>query len=64
MTFENITVNYPIIMWRSLIGSAYNDSLLNISFKNIVVNGQVVTEQNKTDFFELEDNHIQNITYE
>ncbi|MCK4920967.1 MAG: hypothetical protein KAS71_07970 [Bacteroidales bacterium] len=51
--FENITINAPVIFLKSLVGSCYENSLDNITFKNLVINGIKVTEENKNDYFEF-----------
>lgn len=64
MHFSNIKVTTPIICFRSHIGSAYADSLSNLSFKNININGTHVTKENKDEFFQIEYNKINGITFE
>lgn len=63
MTFENITVNSPVIAYRSLIGSAYDNSLSNIRFRNVEINGTIVTEENKNEFFEIEHDKVKGLTF-
>jgi len=53
ITFENITVNAPMLGWRSLLGSGFSHSFSNISFVNLDINGVRVTEANHDDYFEV-----------
>jgi hypothetical protein len=64
LTFENITVNTPVILFRSLLGSAYDNSMSNVRFKNISINGTLVTEENKDDFIEIEYDQIDGLIFE
>jgi len=63
ITFENITVNSPVIAYRSLLGSAYDSSLSNIRFVNLKINGTTVTEKNKDEFFEIEYDKIKGLSF-
>jgi hypothetical protein len=63
ITFENITVNSPLILFRSLLGSAYENSMSDLRFINININGTVVTEENKDEFFEIEYDKIKGLTF-
>ena len=58
VTLENITVNSPLIMHRSLIGSAYENSLSNIEIINLNINGTVVNEANADEFIEIKHDMI------
>ena len=62
ITFENIRVNSPLIAYRSLLGSAYDNSLSNIRFVNLEINGTTVTEKNKDDFFEIEYDKVKGLS--
>lgn len=53
LTLENITVNTPLLVAKSLIGSSWANSFTNVSFSNLVVNGVLVTETNKDTYFEI-----------
>lgn len=64
MHFENITVTSPVISYRSLLGSGYDNSVKNITFKNIKVNGILITENNKDEFFEIQKNKIHGLKFE
>ncbi len=61
--FENISVNSPVILHRSVIGSAYDNAVSDFSFVNININGTVVTEQNKDEFFEIEYDKVKGLTF-
>ena len=63
MTVQDVTVNSPVIGYRSLIGSGYPDSMSNLRFTNICINGTMVTEENKESFFEIEPEQSQNVTF-
>ena len=63
ITFENIRVNSPLIAYRSLLGSAYDNSLSNIRFVNLEINGTTVTEKNKDDFFEIEYDKVKGLSF-
>lgn len=63
LIFENITVDSPLIAYRSLLGSAYTDSFSNVSFANLDVNNVRVGEENKDDFFEIETDKLWNLTF-
>jgi hypothetical protein len=63
ITFENITVNSPVIAYRSLLASAYSNSLSNIRFVNLKINGTTVTEKNKDEFFEIEYDKIKGLSF-
>ena len=63
MHFENITVTTPVIAYRSLLGSGYDNSVKNLSFKNINVNGTFVTEDNKDQFFEIQSDKINGLKF-
>lgn len=64
MHFENITVTSPVIAYRSFLGSGYDNSLKNLTFKNINVNGTFITEKNKEEFFDIQKNKIQGLKFE
>jgi hypothetical protein len=61
--FENITVNSPLIIARSLLGSDYSNSMSNLSFVNININGTVVTEANKNVYFEIDYPKISGLSF-
>lgn len=61
--FENISVNSPVILHRSVIGSAYDYAVSDFSFKNIRINGTLVTEENKDDFFEIEYEKVKGLSF-
>lgn len=63
MHFENISITTPLIGYRSKIWSDYDNSLKNITFKNITVNGVLITDDNKNDFFEIQENRGQEVTF-
>ena len=63
MTFEKINVNSPVIAYRSLLGSAYEDSLENLRFVDLRINGTLVTEQNEDQFFEIERDKIKSLEF-
>ncbi|MCK9479619.1 MAG: S-layer homology domain-containing protein, partial [Firmicutes bacterium] len=63
LTFENITVTSPIIFMTSLVGSPYEDSMENVLFKNIVINGAVVDETNLSKYIEV-DGNLKGIRFE
>lgn len=63
MRFENISVNSPVIFHRSVIGSAYDNAVSDFSFVNLKINGTIVTEENKDEFFEIEYDRVQNVSF-
>jgi len=63
ITFKDITVNSPLIAYRSLLGSAYDNSLANIRFVNVTINGTTVTEKNKDEFFEIEYDKVKALSF-
>ncbi len=63
MLFKDITVNTPVIAYRSLLGSGYDDSLSNIRFVNLRINGRLVTEANCEEFFEIERDRIDGLEF-
>jgi hypothetical protein len=63
VTFENITVNSPVILYRSLLGSDYYNSLSNIKFTNLNINGTIVTDQNKDEFFEIQHDRVEGLSF-
>jgi hypothetical protein len=63
MHFENISVNSPVILYRSVIGSAYENAVSDFSFVNLTINGIRVTEENKDEFFEIEYDRVQGISF-
>jgi hypothetical protein len=64
MHFENITVTSPLLAYKSKIWSDYDDSLNDITFKNIVINGVKVTEKNKEKFFEVQKGKEKGLTFD
>ena len=63
MTFRDIQVRCPLIAYRSLIGSAYPDSLKNLRFVNLRINDTTVTEENKDSFFEIEHDRVEGLVF-
>jgi hypothetical protein len=63
LTFENIQVKSPIIFHRSLIGAAYDNSLNDIRFINLNINGTLVNEENKDEFVEIEYDRVNGISF-
>ena len=63
MHFENISVTTPVIAYRSLLGSGYDNSVKDLTFKNIVVNGIHVTDENKEQFFEIQKEKIAGLSF-
>lgn len=63
ITFENITVTTPVIKFRSLLGSAYENSMSDIRFINLNINGTIVTEKNKDEFIEIEYDRINGLSF-
>lgn len=63
MHFENITVTTPVIAYRSLLGSGHDDAVKDLTFKNININGTWVTEKNKDQFFEIQKNQINGLSF-
>jgi hypothetical protein len=63
LTFENITVNSPLILHRSLIGAAYDNSLTDIRFINLKINGTVVNEENRDEFVEIEYDKVNGLSF-
>jgi hypothetical protein len=64
LTLENISVNSPLILYRSLLGSDYFKSLSGVKFTNLNINGTIVTEKNKNEFFEITYDKIDGLTFE
>jgi hypothetical protein len=64
LTFENIHVNSPIIIHRSLIGAAYDNSLSDIRFINLNINGTLVNEENKDEFVEIEYDRVNGLSFQ
>jgi hypothetical protein len=64
ITMENITVNSPMIMARSLIGSDYRNSMANLSFNNISMNGTYITNENVDEYVEIEYDKIQGLSFQ
>ena len=54
MLFQNITVTSPIIALESLLGSAYTNSINNVTIQNLNIQATKVIETNKDGFFEFE----------
>jgi hypothetical protein len=63
VTFENITVSSPVILFRSQLGSAYDDSMSDLRFINLNINGTIVTEKNIDEFFEIEYYRIKGLSF-
>lgn len=63
MHFENIKVTSPVIAYRSFIGSGYKNSVNNITFKDITINGVSVNYGNKDKFFEIEQDKITGLSF-
>lgn len=63
MHFENITVSTPVIAYRSLLGSGHDNAINNLTFKNINVNGTWVTDKNKDQFFEIQKDQINGLSF-
>lgn len=63
MHFENITVTSPLIAYRSQLGSGHENAIKNITFKNIVINGTGVTEENKEQFFDIQEERIDGLSF-
>jgi hypothetical protein len=63
VTFRNVTVYSPVIAYRSLLGSAYPDSFANVRFVNLRINGTTVTEGNADEFFEIERDTIEGLSF-
>ena len=61
VTFENLTVKSPLIFHRSLIGSAYEHSLSNITILNLCINGTVVNAENQDAFIEIEADKVEGL---
>jgi hypothetical protein len=63
VTFQTITVKSPVVAYRSLLGSAYEESFSNIRFISLNINGTTVTNKNKDTFFEIEYDKIKGLTF-
>jgi len=63
ITFRDITVDVPMIAYRSLLGSGYPGSLANLHFVNVRINGTVVTERNAETFFEIERDRVKGLSF-
>lgn len=64
MHFENITVTSPVMAYRSQLGSGYGNSVSNLTFKNISINGTWITEDNKDEFFDIQKDRIDGLSFE
>jgi hypothetical protein len=64
LTFENVEVNSPLILHRSLIGAAYDNTLSDIRFNNLKINGTLVNEENKDEYIEIEYERINGLSFE
>lgn len=63
ITLQDITVNSPVIAYRSLLGSAYRDSFSNIRFINLRINGTIVTDDNRGQFFQVEEDRVKGLRF-
>jgi hypothetical protein len=63
ITFQDITVNSPVIAYRSLLGSAYRDSFSNIRFINLRINRTIVTDENREQFFQVEEDRVKGLSF-
>lgn len=63
ITLQNITVNSPVIAYRSLLGSAYANSFSDIHFINLRINGTSVTEENRGRYFQVEEDKIKGLQF-
>jgi hypothetical protein len=63
LTLENISVNSPLILYRSLLGSDYYNSMSNVTFNNFCINGTILTDQNKDEFIEITYDKIEGLTF-
>lgn len=60
---ENITVHAPIIAYRSLLGSAYDNAFTGMQIVNLDINGTAVSEANKDTFFEIEYTQVEDLAF-
>ena len=63
ITFQDITVNSPVIAYHSLLGSGYGDSFSNLHFINLRINGTIVTDENKEHFFQVEEHKVKGLKF-
>ncbi len=63
ITLRDITVNSPVIAYRSLLGSAYKDSFSNMHFINLHINGTLVTDANKGQYFQVEEDRVKGLRF-
>lgn len=61
ITFENISINAPVICYEALLGSGYSNSFKNVSLENFNINGVTITPENIEDYFEIEYKQIENL---
>lgn len=61
--FNNISVFSPLIVARSVFGSGYRDSLKNVSFTNLQINGVRITERNQEEYLGSDNNCTNNISF-
>ncbi len=54
MTIRNVEISSPLTIYRSLIGSPFDNSIRNLKFENITFGDTKLTESNKDTFFEFE----------
>ncbi len=54
MHFRNIKVTSPIQAYRSLIGTPYTESINNLTFEDIDMDGTTLTDANHSEYFEIE----------
>ncbi|MCK9479618.1 MAG: hypothetical protein M0R40_09020 [Firmicutes bacterium] len=66
IAYENISVNSPVIFLSSLIGSPYDNSIEDITFKNIVINGVKIDGANWNNYFEIDymDGNVKGLKFE
>jgi hypothetical protein len=63
ITLQDITVNSPVIAYRSLLGSGYGDSFSNMNVINLRINGTLVTDENKGQFFQVEEDRVKGLKF-
>jgi hypothetical protein len=63
ITLRDITINSPVIAYRSLLGSGYRDSFSNIRFINVRINGTIVSDENRAQFFQIEEDRVKGLKF-
>ena len=58
ITFENITINCPLVQEKAQIFSDWDDGIDGVFLNNIYINDELVTIENVHDYFEFTDGQV------